>query len=443
MWRGKGRIGTSKDQQDVAELLAALEGEKAQRSALRRLRIVNALGRRGDSDAVEMLSTVLMTDPSAEVRSMAVVALERIGDPSGAPALRMATSSRLALDQMRAIRALGTMGDRGSVPWLIARLQSTDYGVRIFAADALGQIGDQAAVPPLIEAMKDPKARVREAAASALARLGDSRALEPIRLAHRSAKGLSRWQIGRALSRLEVRLGAQGELEGSSSKFPEKWVALEQRLEFPSLVKSLMWNRMKVKSREQELAEATDQGRRLFSAGTEQETFRFLEDAVQRFPDDPHIRWLYASILLAFRPEDVASEAAKAVELDPDNPWILVGSGHHLLFGGEQEAARDCADRANELVQPDSPLMASLSNLNGLLASLDGQDDVAEKNLRSAVEGEPDNGPFARSLAVFLAKRGRLAEGAAVLDEALKHVEDNDELECMRDQMAREAGQRT
>lgn len=83
--------------------------------------------------------------------------------------------------------------------------------------------------------------------------------------------------------------------------------------------------------------------------------------------------------------------------------------------------------------------MGDLDNLNGLLAAFAGEDDLAEEKLRAAVDKEPNNEPFARNLAVFLAERGRLREGAEVLDEALKHVEKKDEIVGMRDRMAAEA----
>ena len=197
---------------------------------------------------------------------------------------------------------------------------------------------------------------------------------------------------------------------------------------------------MKIKGRKhkKELTAAIEQGRELLQERKEPEALEFLEEAVRRFPEDPQIRLFYATILLAFRPEDVATEAAKAVELDPDNPAILVSAGHRLLFGGEREAAKSCAVRAEELVQPDSLLIPSLLNLKGSIAALNREDDLAEDNLRSAMEGERDNGSFARNLAVFLAERGRLQEAVAVLDEALKHVEDKDALEHMRTRMVSE-----
>lgn len=188
------------------------------------------------------------------------------------------------------------------------------------------------------------------------------------------------------------------------------------------------------------LAAAITRGRELQRSGRDpEEALEFLKEAVQRFPESPEIQLLYATVLLVFNPDEVAAEVSKAVELGPDDPVILVRAGHLLLSRGDRKAARSCAARANELVQPGFVLMSGLAHLNGLLAALAGQDDVAEQNLRAAVTSEPDNEPWARHLAVFLAERGRPQEGAEVLDEALKHVEKKDELERMRARMAAEA----
>jgi Flp pilus assembly protein TadD len=82
--------------------------------------------------------------------------------------------------------------------------------------------------------------------------------------------------------------------------------------------------------------------------------------------------------------------------------------------------------------------MPSLLNLSGLLAALAGEDDLAEKDLRSAVESEPDHKSWVSYLAVFLAERGRLEEAVAVLDEGVTHVDNTDDLESMRARMAKE-----
>jgi Flp pilus assembly protein TadD len=198
--------------------------------------------------------------------------------------------------------------------------------------------------------------------------------------------------------------------------------------------------RLRGRKHRKELAAAIVRGREFHqSEQNPEEALGFLEEAVQRFPEDPEIRLLYAGILLAFRSEDVAAEAAKAIELGPDDPIILVRAGHLLLDRGDRETAQSCADRANELAPPDFILMAGLDNLTGSLAAFAGEDGLAEEKLRAAVAGEPDYDQWARHLAVFLAERGRLQEGAEVLDEALKHVKKKDKIKRMRDRMAAEA----
>jgi Flp pilus assembly protein TadD len=192
--------------------------------------------------------------------------------------------------------------------------------------------------------------------------------------------------------------------------------------------------------REKELAAAITRGRELRELGRDpEEALEFLEQAVRQFPENPELRLLCSTVLMALRPDEVAAEVAKAAELAPDDPATLVRAGHLLLRCQDREAAQSCAARAGELAKPGFVLMGGLDNLNGLLAAFRGEDDMAEVKLRSAVDREPANEPFAKNLAVFLAERGRLQEGAEVLDEALKHVEKKDEIERMRDRMASEA----
>ena len=197
---------------------------------------------------------------------------------------------------------------------------------------------------------------------------------------------------------------------------------------------------MKLRGRKQrkELAAAIARGRELRRLGRDKEALEFLERAVWQFPHDPELRLLYATILLGVRPDAVAAEAIKAADLGRDDPATLVRAGH-LLLSRDRERTRSCATRANEIAPPDFVLMAGLDNLTGLLAAFAGEDEQAEEKLRSAVDREPGNEPFVRNLAVFLAERGRLQEGAEVIDEALEHVEHKDDLERMRDRMAAEA----
>jgi HEAT repeat protein len=421
------------------DLLSTLSEEKAKRSAVRRIRLVNALGKLGDSKAVEPLSRVVSADPSGEVRFMAVFALGQIGDPAGAPVIRREASSRYAADQVWAIQALGRMRDRESVPLLIERLGSTDRSVRRSAADALGDIGDRAATLPLIEVLDEPY--VRRAAAIALAKLGDSRALEPIRLAHQSAEGLARRRIGRALAKLESAVETQepGGEDTSSGGAGKLLALLLERWLLPfALMAAAAWDAMKIKSKKRRLAETIDQGNRLFRArdgkrAYEREAFEFLKTAVWEFPEDPEIRLTYASILLGFRPDEVGEEAAMAVELGPDDPGFLVRAGHLLAFARRWDDVLSCVARANELVEPGFVLKAGLDNLNGILAAKDHEFERAEELLRSATE---EDQVYAIDLAKFLGWRKRDAEALEVIDEALKHVGYKYSLERLRTEIA-------
>lgn len=420
-------------------MLAALKESKGKWSAVRRIRLINSLGRAKDSRAVEPLSRVVATDPCEDARFMAVFALGQIGDPAGGSAVRREASSRWSANQVWAIQALAKMRDRDSVPLLVERLRSTDDSVRVCAANALGTIGDRAATLPLIEALDDPS--VRRVAAVALARLDDPRALEPVRLAHRSAEGLARRRIGKALAKLEAGSDAQergkgGTLSGSFRNLLGR--ALEtcfmNGLIPIALMTSAAWDASKIKSRKQRLAEAIEQGERLFGAQhrqeeLQQEAFDFLERAVKEFPESAQIRVLYASILLASRPEDVGAEAAKAAELGSDDPVTLVRAGSLLEFARQWDDVRFCVSRANELVEPNFVLQEGLDNLNGILAAKDHEYERAEELLRSAM-AEHQNHSI--DLAKFLVRRDRNEEALAVIDEALKHVKYKDSLERLR-----------
>lgn len=197
--------------------------------------------------------------------------------------------------------------------------------------------------------------------------------------------------------------------------------------------------RIKRRRRRKELSAAIERGRTLLATRQEQAAIEFLEEAVLQFPDDPELRVLYASILLAVRPNDVAAEAAKAVKLGPDDPVILVRAGQLLLGRGDDKSARRCAVRAKKLVQPDFVLMSGLVNLEGLLAANDGRDDLAEEKLRAAWESDPLFSSLAVDLVKFLANRDRQAEALEVIDDALEHAKEKTELERLRSEIAGDA----
>lgn len=198
---------------------------------------------------------------------------------------------------------------------------------------------------------------------------------------------------------------------------------------------------MTIKRRKQrkELATAIKRARWLLTDGNNLENYQFLQEAVEQFPTDPELRLLYATILLEFRPKDVASQASKAVHLAPHDPQILVRAAHLMFNRGEVEDARSCAVRASDLAHTDFVLMTDLINIIGLLAAFDEEHGLAEEELRAILRHEPENGSFAVDLARFLKSQDRPAEAIEILDCALAHTKNVDTLERVRREIARDA----
>lgn len=171
-----------------------------------------APSRRLDAAAVERLTLMLAQHSSFKVRATAAVALGRLGDPRGTPALE----SALTTDPHYAVRAaaasaLGKVKAPGSVRGLLRALNDTDPMVRTQAKDALGafhskehlphfeaaataedprhrrsavmaygdvlRAGDDTAAGVLLTALGDDDEEVREIAARALTSLGHERSL--------------------------------------------------------------------------------------------------------------------------------------------------------------------------------------------------------------------------------------------------------------------------
>lgn len=148
----------------------------------------------------------------------------------------------------------------------------------------------------------------------------------------------------------------------------------------------------------------------------------------------------YATSLLAINPEDAVAEAAKAVELDPDEPIRLTRAANMLFNMGQIDRARSYVARAKELAKPDFLFYPALLNLDGHLAAIDGNDELAEERLRLAVEREPSGGMLAVDLAKFLAERGRQEEALEVIDEALTLAEHKEPLQRLRGELGGAAG---
>jgi tetratricopeptide (TPR) repeat protein len=197
---------------------------------------------------------------------------------------------------------------------------------------------------------------------------------------------------------------------------------------------------MKIRRKQKkELAAAIERGHRLIAGGGDRQAFEFLEQASQQFPEDPELRLLYATSLLAIRPKDAIPETVKAIELDPDEPVRLARAANLLFNMGQIETARSYAKRAKEKVTPDFWFYPELLNLDGHFAALDGDDELAEERLRAAMDREPEGGMFAVDLSKFLAKRGRHEEALEIVDQALTRSKRKESLEQLRGELLGEA----
>jgi len=135
--------------------------------------LVVALGDLRAEAAVPVLTRVARGYVGA--RSLAVIALGKIGDPQIYPVLIEALSSKsinLRLAALRGLTNLAHVDDPAPVREL---LHSPDSRLRRAAILALGELGDKAAIPTLLTiAQEDDSPLVRPAAVEALGSMGES-----------------------------------------------------------------------------------------------------------------------------------------------------------------------------------------------------------------------------------------------------------------------------
>ncbi|MDP8230456.1 MAG: HEAT repeat domain-containing protein, partial [Candidatus Gorgyraea atricola] len=136
-----------------------------------RVRAVRALGDIGDSRAVSDLIKALRADQYYLVRVNAAEALGKIVDSRAAPGLISAMGNRNKDVRAASLNALVKIG-KASVSKLCEALENKSNSIRINSAKALGDIRDPGAVADLIKALDDKEQLVREVAQGALVKIG-------------------------------------------------------------------------------------------------------------------------------------------------------------------------------------------------------------------------------------------------------------------------------
>jgi Flp pilus assembly protein TadD len=178
----------------------------------------------------------------------------------------------------------------------------------------------------------------------------------------------------------------------------------------------------------------------LLIEGRSDELLAFSEGAVELFPLDPELHLMYATALLPHNVEKARWEAARAIQLDTDDPGRLVRAARLMLNLGEVEAARSYAGRAAQFATADFLFAPELHGISGVLAALSGEFALAEEALRAAHEAEPDREMFAKDLAIFLDSRGRPVEAVGIIDETVAAGGETDGLKKLRERILTSGG---
>jgi HEAT repeat protein len=154
----------------VEPLIIALNDEKI----IARCRAAKALGEIGDPRAVDPLISNLNVE-NDNVRHTAVVALGMIGDPRAVEPLITILNERLNTERDSAGVSLSQIGVSAVEPLIGVLKEHEEFNTRKVAILALERIGDPRAIEPLLNALKDEHWVVRESAERALKSFGVSK----------------------------------------------------------------------------------------------------------------------------------------------------------------------------------------------------------------------------------------------------------------------------
>lgn len=162
-------FGRRRDREAVPAMLELLSVMPPDSGAILAEAMIQALGRIGDRRAVPFLLGQL--NARGPLQRAAVEALGRIGDERALdPIAELLSRPSLSHDATTALLALG--------PRVLMRAVSLlrDPASAGVACELLGRLGDRRALWPMVRALGSPRARVRRECAAALGELGDPRA---------------------------------------------------------------------------------------------------------------------------------------------------------------------------------------------------------------------------------------------------------------------------
>jgi HEAT repeat protein len=184
---------------EIAHLLETLRREHQDFNVVSSALQVLSASRDVTSPLVELLS-----DPQADLRMHAALALGHVGDPAAVPALVAALDDEDPNVRFHAIEALGAIGAGDAVERLADIARSGDFFLSFPAIDALAKADDPRVGAALISLLDNEL--LRPAAVDTLAAIGDEDAVEPlVALLNGGADGALIAAVAAALDRIRAR----------------------------------------------------------------------------------------------------------------------------------------------------------------------------------------------------------------------------------------------
>jgi HEAT repeat protein len=144
-----------------------------------------------------------LSDPDFSIRKNAIIACEQFLNPLTVDSLIKVLRENTFSEREDAIRVLGKIKDRRALqPIADALLYSDWMAIRSAAAEALGSMGYKEAVPFLLEGLQDFEAPVRANVAEALGQLGDPSAVEILLKTMLVEQGWNKRHMANALAKI-------------------------------------------------------------------------------------------------------------------------------------------------------------------------------------------------------------------------------------------------
>lgn len=168
-----------------------------------KIRAIDALGKLGNSIAISPLINAL-SDKNNEVKWRAAMALGQIGDDVAVGHLAKTLRDSDKYVRASAAWALGRFINVKAADHLISALQDKDPYVRRNVVQALGQIGDVRAIKHLFSFMFDPDKYVRRGAEMSLGNFRNRQVIEAVLSVLRSDDGTMKRTVVKIVDQLKV-----------------------------------------------------------------------------------------------------------------------------------------------------------------------------------------------------------------------------------------------